>query len=326
MIARSPFPNGWFRVADSADVPARGVRPLRYFGRDLVAFRTADGHVRVLDAHCPHLGAHLGHGGCVEGDGVRCPFHGWLIGGDGRCADIPGVRHIPARAAVRSWLVREVNGLIIVWHHAGGEKPAWEIPEMPEMRDGDWTPWRRGRQWRIHCHIQDIAENGIDTAHMPLIHATQTKQISSESLETDGPVLVHHMAHEYQLFPLARWLGARVHGPLDIMYYGLGCAVNRALVDAGPKFRYLFLFTFTPVDEQTVEVSSILTMKKIWNPVATWLLMRKAIKEGGKTIDQDVPIFEHKIHRAEPLLTERDGPIMQYRRWAGQFYVGSDGG
>ena len=135
----APFPDGWFRVAASADLPRGAVRPLRYFGRDLVAFRTVDGVARVLDAHCPHLGAHLGHGGCVEGDAIRCPFHGWLIGGDGRCLATP-------RAAIRSWPVREVNGLVMVYHGALGEMPAWEMPEMPELATGEWTRWRPGHQ------------------------------------------------------------------------------------------------------------------------------------------------------------------------------------
>ena len=30
----------------------------------------------VLDAHCPHLGDNLGGGGRVQGDCIRCPFHG----------------------------------------------------------------------------------------------------------------------------------------------------------------------------------------------------------------------------------------------------------
>ena len=42
-----------------------------------------------MDAYCPHLGAHLGHGGRVEGGAVRCPFHAWLWGGDGRCLEVP---------------------------------------------------------------------------------------------------------------------------------------------------------------------------------------------------------------------------------------------
>jgi hypothetical protein len=53
---------------------------------------------------------------------------------------------------------------------------------------------------------------------MPLVHRTQTRAIHSEALEVQGPVLVHRMAHEYRLFPLARWLGAEVHGPLEITY------------------------------------------------------------------------------------------------------------
>ena len=317
---RPPFPDGWFRVASSADLPRGSVRPLRYFGRDLVAFRSSTDEVRVLDAHCPHLGAHLGHGGRVEGESIRCPFHGWRFDADGRCVEIPNARRIPSRAEVRAWPVHEVNGMVMVYHHAREEAPSWRVPAMPEMATAEWTPWRRGAEWRLACHIQDIAENGIDTGHMPLVHATQTSAITSECLEPRGPMLVHTMNHVYRLFPLARWLGLRVDGPLVITYHGLGCAVNRALVTAGVRLQYLFLFTFTPVDEEVVEICSQLSMKRLRNPLLTWGLTRKALREGRRTIDQDAPIFEHKIHRAEPLLTERDGPIMQYRRWAAQFY------
>src|SRR5437660_599117 len=58
-----PFPSGWFRVATSADVSRGAVKPLRYFGKDLVVSRGEDGKAHVLDAHCPHMGAHLGYGG-----------------------------------------------------------------------------------------------------------------------------------------------------------------------------------------------------------------------------------------------------------------------
>jgi nitrite reductase/ring-hydroxylating ferredoxin subunit len=316
----SPFPDGWFRVARSGEVPLRAVRPTHYFGRDLVLFRGEDGQVRVLDAHCPHLGAHLGHGGTVEGDALRCPFHGWLIGSDGACRQIPYARAIPACARIGAWPVREVNGLVMVHHHARGEPPAWQLPAFPELENPAWTPLQSGPRWRIRAHIQDVAENGIDTAHMPLVHGNQTEAITSEALETDGPVLVHRMAHRYRLFPVARWLGARVTGPLEVTYYGLGVAVNRARVEAGLDLAYLFLFTFTPVDGHEVEVDSLLSLRRVVNPLVTWALGRKALREGRRTIDQDVPIFEHRIHRPDPILVEGDGPVMKYRRWARQFY------
>ena len=82
------YPNGWFQVAYSEELPEGGVMPLRYFGRDLVLFRTETGEARVLDAFCPHLGAHLGHGGKVCGQSIRCPFHAWEFNGAGQCLSL----------------------------------------------------------------------------------------------------------------------------------------------------------------------------------------------------------------------------------------------
>src|SRR5690348_7814461 len=100
-MGRYPFsstPNGWYQVAYTDELPARAVRTLRYFGRDLVAWRDDAGAAHVMDAYCPHLGAHLGHGGVVEGDSLRCPFHGWRFGGEGACVAIPGGLKIPPKA------------------------------------------------------------------------------------------------------------------------------------------------------------------------------------------------------------------------------------
>src|SRR5689334_9511708 len=130
MASRFPFtsfPNGWFRVAKSSDLTVGTVQTLRYFGRELVAFRTEDGKASVLDAHCPHVGAHLGHGGKVIGKTLQCPFHGWRFEGDGTCAGIPYCDKIPASARTRSWPVEEVNGLIMVYHDPSGAPPQWRI-------------------------------------------------------------------------------------------------------------------------------------------------------------------------------------------------------
>jgi hypothetical protein len=37
-------------------------------------------------------------------------------------------------------------------------------------------------------------------------------------------------------------------------------------------------------------------------------------------IYQDIPIWEHKVYREQPLLVKGDGPIAEFRRWAKQFY------
>ena len=74
MSGRYPFPaypNGWFRMAYSAELAVGEVAPLHFLGRDLVLFRDEEGEAHVLDAFCPHLGAHLGIGGRVEGRALQ---------------------------------------------------------------------------------------------------------------------------------------------------------------------------------------------------------------------------------------------------------------
>src|SRR5262249_10835895 len=46
-----PFPDSWYAVAWSSEVPAGSAVPFQAFGRDLVAFRRSDGVVQALDAH-----------------------------------------------------------------------------------------------------------------------------------------------------------------------------------------------------------------------------------------------------------------------------------
>ena len=58
----TPYPNGWFRVADSDEIERGAIRAVQYFGKQLVVFRGEDGIAHVLDAYCAHLGAHLGVG------------------------------------------------------------------------------------------------------------------------------------------------------------------------------------------------------------------------------------------------------------------------
>ena len=90
-----PFPLGWFPAMLSEELAAGEVRPLRYFGRDLVIWRGEDGRARMLDAHCRHLGAHMGHGGRVVGELLECPFHAWRYDGHGVVAQIPYAERIP---------------------------------------------------------------------------------------------------------------------------------------------------------------------------------------------------------------------------------------
>lgn len=318
-FSSTSFPNGWFRVANSEEVRPKEVKPLHYFGKDFVLFRTESGKPYVFDAHCPHLGAHLGYGGKVKGENIQCPFHGWCFDAGGQCNQIPYATKIPPKAQIQTWQVREINGMILVYYHARQEAPTWEIPVLKKYQSREWTPLRFGRRRKIRSHPQEIFENGMDIIHSLVVHPQQTDRIKAQELKIDNSVLTISLDRTYNLFLAAKMLGQKIRGADEITLHGLGVAVNRVLVEP-MGFEYFYLFTVTPIDAEHIEIQSFLSMKKVYNPLATEFLVRKALKEGTKVIDRDIPIWENKAYSSNPLLSEGDGPIARYRLWASQFY------
>ena len=177
-----PIPDGWFGVAWSDDLPAGALRSIRCFGAEWVLFRTRAGELGLLDAFCPHLGAHLGRGGRVEGDSVRCPFHGWAWARDGRCTEIPYARRMPPELATRTLPVCERNGAIFAWHHGAGAAPDWEVPTLPEFADPAWTEPER-LEMEIATCCQELGENAHDPAHFVTVHGVANPPISEIEIE-----------------------------------------------------------------------------------------------------------------------------------------------
>jgi cholesterol 7-dehydrogenase len=61
------YPNGWYKVCNSDEVPAGTNKNFEILGQNLVVFRGEDGIASILDAYCPHLGANMGVTGTVKG-------------------------------------------------------------------------------------------------------------------------------------------------------------------------------------------------------------------------------------------------------------------
>jgi 3-ketosteroid 9alpha-monooxygenase subunit A len=301
------YPNGWFQVAYADELAAGQVLPLSYFGRELVAFRTADGKVSVLDAHCPHLGAHLGYGGKVEGDSIVCPFHAWKFDGCGGCTEVPYAKKIPPKAKMRAWPVREVNGLILVWHHLEGQPPAWDVPVLPEVGNEEWTAYER-RRWKIKTRNQEMAENAVDSAHFHFLHGTMNQPESRA--EAAGPIL-----HVYSTTGMSTPRGG-VEGSVESTSYGFGYSTVRfkGIVET------LLVSSMVPIDDETIDVRFSFALKKLLDKDVTKSVGRAFIGEVSRQLEQDIPIWEHKVYWDHPVLCDGDGPIGLFRKWSRQFY------
>jgi nitrite reductase/ring-hydroxylating ferredoxin subunit len=313
MKKRFPFvghPRGWYVVAESAELAAGTVLTRRYFDKELVVFRGEGGEAALLDAFCPHLGAHLGKGGCVAGETIRCPFHGWRFDGRGRCLEVPFAQKIPPKAEARSYPVREVGGFVFAWYDEAGGAPAWDPPALPELSSPDWLPPVKKR-WTVRTHLLDTNENNCDRAHLLHVHGLLNVRSSARPAEH-----VLHILHEFET-DMARlgMPGTTIAGTVEGTHTGLGVLTQRirAMVEG------LLVSTQTPIDEETVDLRFTFTVNQNPDANLAQVAAQAMWVDLVRDVEDDIRIWEGKAYLERPVLSEADGPIGLYRKWTRQF-------
>lgn len=159
----SLHPDHWYPLALSRRLVVGRLLPVEWAGEPIVLFRTADGTAHALEDRCPHRQVPL-HRGEAQADGLRCGYHGWRFGADGRCREIPShPMAATARIHVRRYACREAYGMIFV-HPGDGPEP--RFPFVP-----GWEPRRRHALHsggRVACHPTFMFENLFDMTHQRL--------------------------------------------------------------------------------------------------------------------------------------------------------------
>ena len=107
-------PDYWYPLAWSHEVKPGKALAARFAGDPIVLFRNTSGEVFALEDRCAHRQVPLSLG-LVEGDAIRCAYHGWRYAGSGRCTDVPYLGKGQLPNGVRAYRCREAEGLIFVF-------------------------------------------------------------------------------------------------------------------------------------------------------------------------------------------------------------------
>ena len=158
----------WIPFLRSSDVQRDGQpHRVRLLGEDLVAFRDSSGRVGLVDHACPHRGAPMVFGR-NEDDGLRCVYHGWKFGTDGRCQDMPAEpanSPMCARMKITAYPVQERNGML--WAYMGTD-PA---PPLPQLEWNLVPEEQVAISIRVQeCNWLQALEGEIDSAHAAILH------------------------------------------------------------------------------------------------------------------------------------------------------------
>jgi nitrite reductase/ring-hydroxylating ferredoxin subunit len=313
------IPFGWFCVGYGDELAPGELRSVRYFGRDLVLFRTEGGVPGLVAAVCPHLGAHLASGGAVVGESIRCPFHHWAYDVRGRCVDIPYAKRIPRAAArdgaLRAYPVVERNQVLWAWYHPHGKAPWFEVEIHPEVGHPDWTPLRR-YMWTFDGHPQEIGENGVDPAHFRFVHHMDA--VPAGTTRYDGVRRTSTVDGERTMQD-ADGVVRTIRRTITTVQQGAGQKWLRITLSG--RGETLLMALATPIEKDRCELRFAFTRISYASGSTEELFAMDGMDTLARDVDDDIAIWNRKTYNARPLLCDGDGPIAEYRRYFAQFYV-----
>lgn len=158
------FRQSWYALCRSSDVPLGGVVGRSFLDGRVAIFRGVDGRVQVVSAYCPHIGADLGLG-TVAGNSLRCAFHQWEFGRDGRCQRT-GIGD-PAPAVARLFNFPTLEKFGIVWAF-NGEQPLFDL--VDPSRPWDHLLLDVADSFQLATDPWVICCNTPDWAHFATVH------------------------------------------------------------------------------------------------------------------------------------------------------------
>ena len=174
-------PDHWYAVAWADELQTGKTLGRRFAGEPIVLYRGKSGRVFALEDRCAHRQVPL-HLGVVNGDELKCHYHGWSYDCSGKCVDVPylGKERLPN--GVKSYPAREIDGLIFVFPG----NPALAESRVPQSlgfsQRKDYKTRRLNRE--VACHYTFMHENLFDMNHQ-FMHRKNMGSIKAQCIGRD---------------------------------------------------------------------------------------------------------------------------------------------
>ena len=342
-----PFPNSWFHLAPFSEFKKDEIRSFKFLGHDIIAFKSGDDSITVMDAYCPHLGAHLGRdakgrnnrlkNGCVE-----CPYHHLTFDSEGTC--VPGRSHASVpKAKVFTWETEIVEGLVFVYHHKDKLPATWKVSEFfrPE---GNWSQPYMSYQGVHPIHPQDAAENSVDTLHFRTLHqfdqvdqvteAVADRQHFYQTLHIGKMGILPKFMRNVPIYSVVKEAAVGVGFPMaHNRFHPIGLQVNHLVFltpidETSTNFWFYFQVSFSDVKVPRFIKSQKERLDRHLNEHVKRAVDRAVHRAACTALSpmfafinsQDLDIWSTKSYCEKPIVLGDDGNIHLFRKWCEQFY------
>jgi vanillate monooxygenase len=214
--------NCWYVAAWASEV---GAAPLArtICSEPVMLYRTGAGAVAALEDRCCHRNLPLSMG-TVEGDAIRCGYHGLKYDARGACIEIPGQKQIPPGARVRAYPLVERWKMLWIWmgnpaRVDEGLLPHWDgldDPRLVRSNGNDEKPLQMRCGWQLNN------DNLLDLTHVFYVHKST---LGANELEL-SPIKTVRAQNGVRM---SRWITNTVPTPIFAEYLNLapGATVDR---------------------------------------------------------------------------------------------------
>ncbi len=191
--SRRVLARGWQLVAHASDLSGAGDHVVaRVADAPVIVVRGDDMALRAFANVCRHRAGPLalenGHGARM----LRCRYHGWIYGLDGRLRRAPEMQEAPGfdpryvrlpPLALAEWL-----GLVFVSLAAEPVPFAEVVAGIAErIAPADFAPMRHvhSRHYDVACNWKVYVDNYVEGYHLPYVHPGLTQALDYGSYQTE---------------------------------------------------------------------------------------------------------------------------------------------
>jgi len=164
-LAGRYFRRFWIPVARLDDVPPGRAKPIQLLNEKFTYYRGETGTPHLVGYYCAHRSTQMSTG-WVEGDCIRCFYHGWKYDETGLCIEQPAeMDSFAAKVRIEGYPTKTYLGFVYAYLGEGDPPEFWRFPFMEQPGE------RIVRSWVRHSNYWNGLENACDQVHVNFVHS-----------------------------------------------------------------------------------------------------------------------------------------------------------
>ncbi|MEZ5007220.1 MAG: aromatic ring-hydroxylating dioxygenase subunit alpha [Chitinophagales bacterium] len=320
--------NQWYIACFNDELKKNSVLNRKIVGEEIVIFKNAKGEVSILEDRCCHRNVHLSLGH-VEGDHIKCGYHGWKYNTNGKCVHIPMIedsQKIPTSACIKKYTFQFKHQAY--WVYIGDENMIDEA-EIPNLEALDKHRFVHNKHI-LKANIKLVAESLFDAQHLNHVHRKSIKtllgKLREPKTEYDIDIKEKSLFGQYKRINNSSifekiYFGWEKHLETKFAYW----FPHTSLLDSHfpkhlhfPARRLVIYEHFYEIDEEHVMMMQITAWKNIFrfNPwFARWFMKQKS----DTIVGEDIAFLEsnrhwHEKRSLQDLIIKNDEPTISFMK------------